>query len=189
MGRRLESSLQVDDVGVIDSLQDTLLTLYVLDLLQTNYLTLFETLQGERVGLSWVISMLHQSYTAKGSCTKGRNEVKIVEVEISLLFPLSSALTLLGCVSPIVDLGVIQDILRLLLIFIRFLLTGANFLQLAFESLLLLRKSHRLATVATGALITLVIEVVLIVIVIWVAATPTKSSVNIKEVMNLLINN
>ena len=41
VGRRLESALQVDNEWVVDPREDALLTFDVIDLLETNYFTLF----------------------------------------------------------------------------------------------------------------------------------------------------
>ena len=70
--------------------------------------------------------MLDEPDPSKSTCSEGRNEVKVIEVEIALLFPLGSAFSLLDIFVSI-NLGVIEDVLRLLLILVWFLLTGAYF--------------------------------------------------------------
>ena len=70
--------------------------------------------------------MLDEPDPSKSTCSEGRNEVEVIQVEIALLFPLGSAFSLLDIFVSI-NLGVIEDILRLLLILVWFLLTSAYF--------------------------------------------------------------
>mgnify|MGYP006950409983 CR=1 FL=1 len=70
--------------------------------------------------------MLYESHPSKSTRSQGRNEVKVVQVEIALLFPLGSSFPLLDVLVSI-DFGVIEDVLRLLLIFVWLLLTSAYF--------------------------------------------------------------
>ena len=91
---------------MIDPLKNTLFTLNVLNLLKPDYLTLLEAFQCQWVCLRWVVSMLDQPNPTKGTCSQGRNEVEIVEVEITCFFPLGTAVTFL-CVVVAVHFGVV----------------------------------------------------------------------------------
>ncbi len=55
----LESALKVYDEGMIDRLEDLLLRLHVLNLLQTDYLTLLKTFECQRLGFGRLALMLY----------------------------------------------------------------------------------------------------------------------------------
>lgn len=113
---------------MIDSFQNAFFAFYVLYLLKTNDLALFQTFQGQRIRLRWVVTMLYQADPTEGTRAQGGNKVEIVQIKVALFFSLSAALSLLWGVLGSIVLGVVQDVLWLLLILVWFLFTSTNFL-------------------------------------------------------------
>ena len=95
MSWTLKSSLQVDDVGMINPSQNGFLTLDMLNLLQPNNFTLLKTLQSQRQALSRLITMFNQPDPTKSTSPKGTYEIEIIKLKITSLLPLIPSLFIL----------------------------------------------------------------------------------------------
>ena len=71
MGRRLEVTLEVHDERVIYDCESGFLTLHVVDLLQLDYGVLLEALEGQRLFVCPIESMLDKPDPTECSSAKG----------------------------------------------------------------------------------------------------------------------
>ena len=59
----------------------------MLYLLESDDFVLLEALESKRQGFSRVISVLHKSHTTKGSSSKSRDEVEIIQIVLASPLP------------------------------------------------------------------------------------------------------
>lgn len=80
---------------MIDSFQDSLLGLYMINLLQSNDFALLKALQSEWQLVLSLVSVLDKTNAPKSTCTECRDKIEIVQVIVTSVLPFGSSSSIL----------------------------------------------------------------------------------------------